>query len=248
MGRSYIVVRWFFLGTLIISLFSGCALWDRYFSSEDDKTPAELMSDGMEQFEKGYFEEAAETFQDLKDRYPYSKFAVQAELKMADALYERELYEEAFDAYHDFEGLHPKNTVIPYVIYRQGMCHFKKITTIDRTQTHASKAKEEFERLVRRFPSSEYADRVRMKIRECYIKLAEYELYVGNFYFKMGKYRAAMARYRYLIEHYPDLGQYHEALESLRKCREMMPEAQEEQVSEKGQPPSWWYRLTHFFE
>jgi len=64
----------------------------------------------------------------------------------------------------------------------------------------------------------------------------------------MGKYRAAMARYRYLIEHYPDLGQYHVALESLRKCQEMMPEAQEEQVSEKGQPPSWWYRLTHIFE
>ena len=246
MKRSYIVARWFFVGTVIIFLCSGCALWDRYFSSEDERTASELMNDGMEQFEKGYFEEATEMFQLLKDRYPYSKFAVQAELKMADALYERELYDEAFDSYHDFEGLHPKNPVIPYVIYRQGMCHFNKITTIDRTPMHTLKAKEEFERLVRRFPSSEYADSVRMKIRECYINLAEYELYVGHFYYKMEKYRAAMARYRYLISNYPDLGQYHEALEFLRRCQEKMPDAQEEQNLENSSP-SWWHRLTHIF-
>ena len=56
-----------------------------------------------------------------------------------------------------------------------------------------------------------------------------------------------MSRYKYLIENYPDLGQYHEALEFMRKCKEKMPEAQEDQDIEKN-THSWWYRLTHIFD
>ena len=90
----------------------------------------------------------------------------------------------------------------------------------------ALKAKEEFERLVRRFPRDDYANRARKSIRRCLISLAEYELYVGHYYFKMGKYRAAMDRYSYIIKNYPDLGQYNEALEYIRICKENLMEEQ----------------------
>jgi outer membrane protein assembly factor BamD (BamD/ComL family) len=43
----------------------------------------------------------------------------------------------------------------------------------------------------------------------------------------MKEYRAAMGRYRYLLENYPDLGQYHEALEYLSKCKDKLAEKQE---------------------
>jgi outer membrane protein assembly factor BamD (BamD/ComL family) len=43
----------------------------------------------MNDFNEGRFKESIETFQKIKDRYPYSTFAITAELKMADALYER---------------------------------------------------------------------------------------------------------------------------------------------------------------
>jgi outer membrane protein assembly factor BamD len=109
-------------------------------------------------------------------------------------------------------------------------------------------AKDEFERLVKKFPRSEYADNARRKIRECYINLAEYELYVGHYYFKRKKYRAAMDRYRYIVENYPDFGQYHEALEYLTKCKERLPaeEARQQELEEKKK--SWWFRLTHPFD
>jgi outer membrane protein assembly factor BamD len=146
---------------------------------------------------------------------------------MADTLYKRELYDEAFDAYDEFERLHPKNSNIAYVIYQKGMCHFSQVSTTDRDQSNTHAAKTQFERLVKKFPRTEYANRARRKIRQCYINLAEYELYVGHFYFKMKKYRAAMGRYQYLLENYPDLGQYHEALEYLSKCKEKLTEKQE---------------------
>jgi outer membrane protein assembly factor BamD len=248
MNRSILIIRNILLGTMVMFLLGGCSLYEKYFGGEEEKRPAELMREGMKDFERANYEEATETFQQLKDRYPYSKYAIMAELKMADALYEKEGFEEAYTAYDDFEKLHPKNENIPYVIYQKGMCNFRQVTAIDRDQSFTLKAKEEFDRLVKRFPSSEYANRARKNIRECFIYLAEYELYVGHFYYKMGKYRTAMNRFAYLIQNYPDMGQYHEALEYISRCKEKLKEQEspaeeiekEEKKEKKSAAPKMW--------
>lgn len=231
-------VRSFFV-LCVLLLFNGCALWNEFFGQEE-LTPAELMSDGLEKYRDGQWKAATEIFQKITDRYPYSKFAIEAELKMADALYEQGLYAEAYDAYKQFEKLHPRNPQIPYVIFRQGMCYFSRSKTIDRDQSHTQEATEEFDRLIKRFRNSPYADRARKKLRECYVNLARHELYVGHFYFKMEKYRAAMDRYLYAIEHYPDLGQYHEALEYIKKCKE-------KRLHKEAEEGTWWGSLKGFF-
>jgi outer membrane protein assembly factor BamD len=248
MNRSILIIRNILLGMTVIFLLGGCSLYEKYLGGKKDKRPAELMSDGMRNFDRGNYEEATEAFQQLKDRYPYSKYAILAELKMADALYETDEFEEAYTAYDDFEKLHPRNENIPYVIYQKGMCNFRQVTSIDRDQSFTLKAKEEFDRLVKRFPSSEYANRARKNIRQCFIYLAEYELYVGHFYYKMGKYRTAMNRYTYLIQNYPDMGQYHEALEYISRCKEKLKEQQppvektekEEKKEKKSTAPRMW--------
>ena len=196
---------------------AGCAT-----TKLDEKTADELMEEGVTYFDKGYYQGAIDSFQKIIDRYPYSKHCIDAELKLADALYLKEKYDEGFNAYNEFQRLHPKNSNIPYVIFQKGMCHFKQVSTTDRDQSHTLLAREEFERLIKNFPQSEYTDRAQWKMRECYMILAESELYVGHFYFKNQRYEAAMARYRYVLENYPDLGQYHEALEYLGKCKEML--------------------------
>ena len=228
-----------FLGFMMLILLSGCAgvidpvanLYDSFFSDKDEPGPAELMAEGLEKFDKGHWDNAVEAFQGVKDRYPYSKYAIMAELKVADTQYQRKEFDEAFEAYDEFEKLHPKNKDIPYVIYRKGMSHFSQVSAIDREQVNTKQAREEFERLVKRFPRNEYAMRARKKIQLCLVSLAEYELYVGNYYFKMGRYRAAIARYRYIIENYPDMGQYHEALESIVRSKEMLAKETESEQS-----------------
>jgi len=222
-------------------LLTGCSLWGSIFgeSEEEELPPDQLMSEGMENYERGFYEDANEAFEKIKDRYPYSRFALEAELKLADTLFKRHEYAEAVEAYQDFERLHPKNSHIPYVIYQQGMCHFEQTRGEDRDQAEIMSAREHFERLIKKFPKSIYARRAERKIRECYIILAEHELYVGRFYYQKRKYRAAYARFRYVVEKYPDLGQYHEALEYMAKCKEKIPE----EDAEAG--GSWWYRLLH---
>ncbi|MFC1822790.1 outer membrane protein assembly factor BamD [Thermodesulfobacteriota bacterium] len=214
-------------GTLIVFLFGSCSYIERYLSGEDDKGPAELMDKGLNDLDAGRYSDASVAFQDIKDRYPYSKYAITAELKMAEALYRQKEYEQAYEAYDEFERLHPKNQEIPNVIFQKGMCYLEQVKSIDRSQLHTLKAKEEFERLVRKFPRTKHANMGRKKLRKCYLYLAEYELYVGHYYYRMGKYRAAMARFSYIIENYPDLGQYHEAMDYISRCREKLEEVEE---------------------
>jgi len=243
MHRLGFMTRSVVLGTTVMFLLGGCSLYNRYFGGEDQRKPSELMSDGMKNFERGNYDQATEAFQKLKDRYPYSKYAIIAELRMADALYEKEEFESAYAAYDEFERLHPKNENIPYVIYQKGMCNFRQVTAMDRDQTFTLKAREEFERLVKRFPRSEYTTMARKHIRECFIYLAEYELYVGHFYYKKGFYKTAMNRYKYLVQNYPDMGQYHEALEYISKCREKINEdmpSGEEEKNESGFLSKLW--------
>jgi len=215
------IVKRFILILLVIVLCTGCS-WFR--GEEPEKSPEELMSEGLSAFDDGDYTEAVESFQKLKDRYPYSKLAVQAELRLADALFKKKEFEEALEVYREFEKLHPKNKSIPYVVYQQGMCNFLRMNSIDRDQTSTKRALKEFERLRREFPTNSFSLQAQRKIRECLINLAEYEFYVGHFYFKAGHYLAALRRFEYLVTHYPDLGQYGKALIYIAKCKEKLAE------------------------
>ena len=221
-SMSYILKRLIFILVLIF-LLSGCSLFG-IGGKKPEKSPEELMNQGISMFRDRNYRDAVEAFQKIKDRYPYSKFAIQAELKMADALFKRKEFEEALEAYIEFEKLHPKNESIPYVIYQQGMCNFLRMGTIDRDQTSTKNALEEFERLRKEFPTNQFSLQAQRNIRKCHSNLAEYEFYVGYFYFKSGNYLAALRRFEYLITHYPDLGQYGKALTYIAKCRERLAE------------------------
>ena len=214
-------VKRFILIQLVIVLCAGCS-W--FGGKKPEKSPEELMSEGLSAFDDGDYTEAVESFQKLKDRYPYSKLAIGAELKLADALFKKKEFEQALEAYREFETLHPKNKSIPYAIYQQGMCYFLRMNSIDRDQTSTRKALAEFERLRREFPTDPFSLQAQRKIRECLINLAEYEFYVGHFYFQAGHYLAALRRFEYLITHYPDLGQYGKTLTYIAKCKEKLAE------------------------
>ena len=121
MNTSRFAFRFFFAGIFGFTVLWGCA------HLEKEKSPEELMEEGTKHMDKGRYKSASDAFQNLKDRYPYSKYAVLAELKMADALFFTPEYDLAFDAYDEFERLHPRDKNIPYVIYQKGMCQFKQI-------------------------------------------------------------------------------------------------------------------------
>src|SRR5438552_2579134 len=60
------------------------------------------------------YEEAILKFNEVKNKHPYSKYAVEAELRVADIQYKKEAYIEAATAYQLFKDFHPKNPKIDY--------------------------------------------------------------------------------------------------------------------------------------
>ncbi len=211
---------------LLMLLFSvaGCAWFQD--KNEMEKSAQELVQEGSSQFRDRDFKDAIHSFTTLKDWYPFSKYAILAELKIADAHYELEEYEEAIFAYQEFESLHPKNEAIPYVIYRTGLCWFDRIDTVDRDQKSSRKAQAEFNRLVERFPDTTQAAKAAKHIEHCIASLAGHELYVARFYFKTKQYKAAQKRFEYLFANYPDTKEGKEALPNIARCQQMIDQAE----------------------
>ena len=238
MNKRSALVRTVLAASMLVLLLNGCSTIDSILGrgAEEEVDAGELMIQGNEDLSKGRYKDAVDAFQKIKDRFPYSKHALSAELKMADALYLQEEYELALTAYDEFEKLHPKNKDMAYVIYQKGMSNFNQIVSRDREQLHTFKAKEEFERLIKRFPRDEYANKARKNLRECLIYLAEYELYVADFYYKRGKYRAALGRYTFIINNYPDMGQYQDAMEGITQCKEKLAK----ETAQEGTGLSFW--------
>ncbi len=239
MENSKKIPPWLIIVPAFLFLLSGCAWLDKFRGSEIEKSPSELMYEGMSDLERGRYTAAVEAFQAVKDRYPYSEQAVEAELSLAEALYRRELYEEAYNAYDEFERLHPANPAVAFALYQKGMCHFERVRSVDRDQTPTRKAIHQFERLLEKFPDSRYSDRARRKLTECYSSLVHHELFIADFYLKKKKYRAARDRYIYLLENYPDFGQYLHAIQNLQVCMQKIENQAEDSKT-------WWRRIIPF--
>lgn len=209
--------------SIVLSLAcSGCSQvgswYDSLFGEEDEKFAQELASEGMEYYQEGKYQKAIDSFTKLKEWYPFSKYAMLAELKIADAHYKLEEYEDAIFAYEEFERLHPLNEAVPYVVYQIGMCWFEQIETPDRDQTPARKAMEIFQRLLQQHPGNEYTNRAYDNINYCLKSLAHSEFLVGVFYYKSKHYKGALERFRSVITHYPDVGIHQDALMYLTMC------------------------------
>ena len=151
------------------------------------------------------YKKARETFEELRDNYPLSKYSIVAELRIADSYYHAEEYGEAINRYEDFKKLHPTNPTIPYIIYQIGLSYFKQILSIDQDQTFTQNAVKQFEHLISKYPSTTYATSAQKELEICKEKLGQYEFYVGNFYFKREKYASALYRFNGILANFPKL-------------------------------------------
>ena len=206
--------RLLLVGLSVLLICSGCA----WFETKEEKSAQELVQDGVDSFEAGRYKQAIESFEKLRDWYPFSRYAILAELKIADAYFNLKSYADAIFAYEEFEQLHPRNEAVPYVIYRIGRSYFNQIDTIDRDQSNAAKALDIFRRLVRQYPEDAYAGMALSDMVSCYQSLSGHEFYVGVFYYKNENYKAAKARFTAVVEKYPDVGYHYEALTYLANC------------------------------
>lgn len=207
-------------------LISGCALFES--SRRMEKTADQLAAEASSAFMRGKYKAAITAYTDLKDWYPFSRYAILAELKIADAHFHLEEYLQAIAAYEQFENLHPRNEAIPYVINQIGLSWFNQMDTVDRDITAAKNAMAQFKRLMEQFPESEYAREAPERIQACIDKIAGHELYVAKFLMKTGQYQAALKRFEYIVEYYPGTPQSEIALGLISECAALAEDAKKD--------------------
>jgi outer membrane protein assembly factor BamD len=196
---------------LALVLVSGCVWLDNYFLPPAEDTAQELYEAGADAMSEKEYVDAQEYFSKIKDRFPFSPYALKAELGLADAYYLDEQYQMSLDNYKEFEALHPSNENIPYVLYQIGNANYNLFKSIDRRQENIKEGLEYFYRLQETYPDSEYARAARELIQKSRRILAEHEVYVADFFWRTEQYGPAWHRYQYVVENFsdvPDLRDY----------------------------------------
>jgi outer membrane protein assembly factor BamD len=232
----------FFLMLVMVTFISNCSSVKGWFGKGDksDKPPEVLAEEGIKDLKKKKYDDAIETFEKVRDRYPYSEQALLAQLKVADAYFFKKKYDEAFQAYREFEKLHPTHKAVPYCIFREGQCFYRQRSTIDRDQTYTQKAIAEFSRLKQKFPNSEYITKVDFYLTRCRKDLAEHEFYVAEFYYRTKRYQAAIDRYQSLTQDYPEFPKNTEAKERIEECQKLL--------AAQDQPKGILSKVTNIFD
>ena len=227
----------------MLLVLPGCGIIDYYFLPAPDDTAQELFEAGMGSMESKSYEDAAEYFQSLKDRYPFSPYSTKAELALADAWFLAEEYELAADAYDEFEALHPRHEMIEYVLYQIGISNFRMFKSIDRPQNTVVKAMEYFRRLKGAFPESKYIPEVDRYLLECRRFMAEHEVFVADFYWRTEVYGSAWERYTYVAENFkdlPDVASYAEKRAKLAWLRHQESSSEVERERIQGSWKQWF--------
>jgi outer membrane protein assembly factor BamD len=186
------------LALVVVMVVVGCS------AKKPIVPPDKLWSEGNEAFDDEAYEIAVARFKALLDQHPFDDHAEEAELKIAQAHYYAQRFPEAIAAFGDFERMHPTSPNLPLVEYHLGLSYVAQASTSDRDQQSHANALVYFRNIVDRFPSSPWAEKARLRIRECREALAGHETGVTTYYLRQGNLRAAEARLRGLLTDYPE--------------------------------------------
>ncbi|MEP4487277.1 MAG: outer membrane protein assembly factor BamD [Halioglobus sp.] len=155
---------------------------------------------------------AVRSLQLLESRYPFGKYAEQAQLEIIYAHYGAYEHEAAVEAADRFIRLHPQHPNVDYAYYMKGLSAytgnedvFARFVNTDQTKRDTSQAKEafaEFAQLVSRFPDSPYAADAKARMVHLRNLLARHEINVANYYFRRGAYLAATNRGKHVVENF----------------------------------------------
>jgi outer membrane protein assembly factor BamD len=175
----------------------------------DPNNPEKSYGIAKEPYDDGNYEIAITRLGEFKSRFPYSKFAAEAELLIANAQFELDHFTEAALAYEQFVKLHPKHPKVDYAQFRIGQSYWEDAPAdIDREQEFTQKAIDEWQKLVQKMPDSTYAKQAKDLISQGKRRIAESIAFIVRFYCKQDLYHACAYRAIQLADEYgefPDL-------------------------------------------
>jgi outer membrane protein assembly factor BamD len=168
------------------------------------------------------WDKAIKYLEKLEARYPYGRYAQQAQLDIAYCYWKNNERASAIAAADRFIKLYPNHTNVDYAYYLRGLINFNEnsglLSALDAPDLSERDSKgtresfDAFKELVIRFPDSKYTPDAQARMRYLVNSLAQYEVHVARYYMKRGAYVAAANRAQYALKTYPQTPATEEAV------------------------------------
>lgn len=208
--------------TGLLLTLPACGLLPEQIDPTANWSASKLYSEAKDSLNSGAYDQAIKYYETLEGRYPFSRFAQQAQIETAYAYYRQDEPELAIAALDRFIKLYPRHPNVDYAYYLKGVVNFNRgrglldrVMPRDLAQTDTSALRQSFEDfgiLVRTFPESRYSQDALQRMVFLRNMLAQHELAVAEYYMRRGAYAAAAQRGVYVIEHYQESNAVADAL------------------------------------
>lgn len=182
----------------------------------------EMYAEAQSEMQDGNYEKVVKILERLQARYPYGRYAQQAQMEIAYAYYKQHEPDPALSATDRFIKQFPNSRHLDYVYYLKGLINFNsdigffgdffQQDLAERDPKAAQESFEAFKELVTRFPDSPYTSDAKVRMQYLTNTLAESELHAARYYFKRGAYIAAVNRAKNVLTSYPHTPQTRDAL------------------------------------
>jgi outer membrane protein assembly factor BamD len=160
----------------------------------------------------GNYLTAIEYYETLESRFPFGKYATQAQIDVAYAYFKFNEPDSAITALDRFIKLHPRHPAVDYAYYMKGLVNFERGGTIldvlsERDLSEFDKnlllrSYNDFQMLMQRFPSSKYATDARKRMIYLRNELARADYKIASYYAIHEAWIAVTGRTRFILENY----------------------------------------------
>ncbi|TIX64903.1 MAG: outer membrane protein assembly factor BamD [Mesorhizobium sp.] len=213
----------------------------------DQTEPADVLyNQGLANLNAGRLDEASKKFDAVDRQHPYSEFARKSMVMGAFADYRAGHYDEAIGSAKRYLTLYPSTDDAAYAQYIIGLSYYRQIKDVTQDQKEARLTVQTMQDLVTRWPTSEYVDDAKEKIRFATDQLAGKEMQIGRYYLERREYIAAVKRFRTVVETYSNTRHVEEALARLTETYYAMGLTSEAQTAAAvlgtNYPDSQWYK------
>ena len=223
---NLVFLRNFLIVVLIVSCSSNEELPDERLVEK------ELYDQAQSRLKSASYSTAIISLESLESRFPFGRYAEQAQAELIYAYYMNSQFEASESAAQRFINLHPRHSHTGYAYYMKGLAAFTDDAGLftryfqsdlaKREIIMAQKSFDELSEFLSRYPNSKYVPHAKQRMIYLRNLLAEHEIYVADFYMKRGAYLAAVGRAKYVIEHLPNTPQTPYALSILIEAYEIL--------------------------
>jgi outer membrane protein assembly factor BamD len=210
------------MAVFIAAFVAGCSMMPDKIDETAGWSAGKLYGEAKDAQADGNWDKAAKMLEKLEARFPYGRYAQQAQLEMGYVYWKNNEPGSALAACDRFIKLHPSHPAVDYVYYLKGLVNFNEdlgltalISTQDPTERDPKAAREAFDafkELVTRFPNSKYTPDATLRMNYLINAMASLEVHVARYYVKRGAYIAAANRAQYAIKTYPQAPAIEEAM------------------------------------